>query len=187
MQTQFSEDVIPLSDLKVNPGKVIKHAKNTHRPVLLTSRGRGVAVVQGLDDYENIKEELEFVKAMAQGLMEIKEGDTSDVDDVKKQLGLQLVKISFSKSVIDDLKAIKEQYSEQGASQIGQDIVATIVKHIETLNAHPDIGRVVAEFNDESIHELIHNPFRVVYLRGSDSINVIRVWRSERLLKLSEP
>ena len=88
MQTQFSEDVIPLSDLKVNPGKVIKHAKNTHRPVLLTSRGRGVAVVQGLDDYENIKEELEFVKAMAQGLMEIKEGDTSDVDDVKKQLGL---------------------------------------------------------------------------------------------------
>ncbi len=88
MQTKFSEDVIPLSDLKINPGKVVNHANDTHRPVLVTSRGRGVAVVQGLDDYENIKEELEFVKAIAQGLMEIKEGETSDISDVKKQLGL---------------------------------------------------------------------------------------------------
>lgn len=88
MPTKFSEDVIALSDLKVNPGKVVNHAKDTHRPVLVTSRGRGVAVVQGLDDYEKIKEELEFVKAVAQGLMEIKEGETSDIRDVKKQLDL---------------------------------------------------------------------------------------------------
>lgn len=88
MQTKFSEDVVPLSDLKVNPGKIVNHVKDTHRPVLLTSRGRGVAVVQGLDDYESITEELEFVKAVAQGLMDIKEGKTSDLNDVKKQLGL---------------------------------------------------------------------------------------------------
>lgn len=89
MQTKFSEDVIPLSDLKVNPGKVVNHAKDTYRPVLLTSRGRGVAVVQGLEDYENIQEELAFVKAITQGLMEIKEGETTDINDVKKRLGIQ--------------------------------------------------------------------------------------------------
>ncbi len=88
MQTKFSEDIIPLSDLKVNPGKVVNHATDSHRPVLITSRGRGVAVVQGLDDYESIKEELEFVKAVAQGLIEIKEGETTDINDVKKKLGL---------------------------------------------------------------------------------------------------
>ena len=87
MQTKFSEDIIPLSDLKVNPGKVVNHATDSHRPVLITSRGRGVAVVQGLDDYESIKEELEFVKAVAQGLIEIKEGETTDINDVKKKLG----------------------------------------------------------------------------------------------------
>lgn len=88
MQTKFSEDIIPLSDLKINPGKVVNHAKETHRPILLTSRGRGVAVVQGLDDYESINEELAFVKAVTQGLMEIKEGDTLDISDVKKRLGI---------------------------------------------------------------------------------------------------
>ncbi|MGH1431461.1 MAG: type II toxin-antitoxin system RelE/ParE family toxin [Neptuniibacter sp.] len=44
--------------------------------------------------------------------------------------------ISFSKSAIEDLKAIKEYYSEQGVPQIGQDFVAAIVEHIETLTTH---------------------------------------------------
>ena len=92
--------------------------------------------------------------------------------------------ISFSTSAIADLKNIKEYYSEQGVAHIGKEFVASIVKHVETLSLYPDIGRVVPEFNDESIRELIHSPFRVVYLRDSQSIKVIRVWRSERLVSL---
>jgi len=89
MQTKFSEDVISLSDLKVNPGKVINHAKDSHRPILLTSRGRGVAVVQGIEEFEKNGEELAFVKAIAQGLVDIEEGKTMSLKDVKKRLGLK--------------------------------------------------------------------------------------------------
>lgn len=89
MRTKFSEDVISLTDLKVNPGKVINHANESHRPVLLTSRGRGVAVVQGLEEYEKNGEELEFVKAIAQGLMDIEAGKTLDLRDAKKRLGIK--------------------------------------------------------------------------------------------------
>ncbi|HEY8037078.1 MAG TPA: type II toxin-antitoxin system Phd/YefM family antitoxin [Methylobacter sp.] len=88
MQTKFSEDVIPLSDLKVNPGKVVNRAKDTHRPILLTSHGRGVAVVQGLDDFEKNEEERSFMKAVAQGLMDIKEGKELELNEVKKKLGI---------------------------------------------------------------------------------------------------
>jgi len=87
MQTKFSEDVVPLSDLKINPGKVVKHSNETHRPILLTSRGRGVAVVQSLDEFEKTIEELAFVKAVAQGLMEAKEGNSVELGDAKKKLG----------------------------------------------------------------------------------------------------
>ena len=87
MQTKFSEDVVSLSDLKVNPGKVVSHASNSYRPVLLTSRGRGVAVVQGLAEFEKNGEELAFVKAIAQGLMDIEEGKTISLKDAKKQFG----------------------------------------------------------------------------------------------------
>ncbi len=89
MTIKFSEDVIPLSDLKINPGRVVNQAKETHRPILLTSRGRGVAVVQDLDEYEKNQEELAFVKAIAQGLMDIKEGDTLSLAEAKKRLGIE--------------------------------------------------------------------------------------------------
>ena len=88
MQIKFSEDIIPLSDLKINPGKIVNRAKDTHRPILLTSRGRGIAVVQGLEEYEKNEEEKEFMKAVAQGLMEIKEGAEQDLEEVKKKLGI---------------------------------------------------------------------------------------------------
>lgn len=94
--------------------------------------------------------------------------------------------ISFSKSAIKDLEQIKEYYLEQGVPHIGIDFVTAIVEHVETLAKHPDIGRMVPEFNDELIRELIHVPFRVVYLRENKSIKVIRVWRSERILHLNK-
>ncbi|MGZ5051730.1 MAG: type II toxin-antitoxin system Phd/YefM family antitoxin [Methylobacter sp.] len=89
MPTIFSEDVIPLSDLKINPGRVVNQVKETHRPVLLTSRGRGVAVVQDLDDYEKNQEELSFMKAITQGLMDIKNGNVMELCEVKAKLGIR--------------------------------------------------------------------------------------------------
>ena len=88
MTIKFSEDIIPLSDLKVNPGKIVNRAKDNHRPVLVTSRGRGIAVVQGLDDYEKFEQERQFIKATAQGLMDIQEGKELDFDDAKNRLGI---------------------------------------------------------------------------------------------------
>jgi len=40
MAIKFSEELVPLADLKVDPGRVVRHATEAHRPVLLTSRGR---------------------------------------------------------------------------------------------------------------------------------------------------
>jgi prevent-host-death family protein len=88
MRPKFSEDVIPLSDLKINPGKIVNRAKDTNRPILLTSRGRGIAVVQGLDEYERKEEESEFIRAVAQGLLDIKEDKQIELGAVKRKLGI---------------------------------------------------------------------------------------------------
>ena len=52
------------------------------------------------------------------------------------------------------------------------------------LSKNPDIGSKVSEFDEEKIRELIRSPFRIVYLWEKNSIHVIIVWRSERLLML---
>lgn len=88
MASKFSEDVIPLSDLKVNPGRVVKHATEVHRPVLLTSRRRGVAVVQSLRDYEAAAEEHVFMRGVVQGLVDLEEGREISLTKVKRRFGL---------------------------------------------------------------------------------------------------
>jgi len=41
MAIKFSDDLVPLTGLKVSSDRMMKRATETHRPVLLTSRGRG--------------------------------------------------------------------------------------------------------------------------------------------------
>jgi prevent-host-death family protein len=88
MSTKFSKDVIPLTDLKVNPGRVVKHATEAHRPVLLTSRGRGVAVVQSVSDYEAAEEERASMRAVVAGLADLEAGRELSLRDAKVRLGL---------------------------------------------------------------------------------------------------
>lgn len=85
---KFSEDIVPLSDMKVNPGRVVNQVDETHRPVLLTNRGRGVAIVQSLKDYETETEERAFLRGVVQGLMDLEEGREMNLAEVKKRLGL---------------------------------------------------------------------------------------------------
>ncbi|WP_281167264.1 type II toxin-antitoxin system prevent-host-death family antitoxin [Marinospirillum minutulum] len=48
----------------MNLGRVVYRTQVTGRPILLTSRGRGIAAVQGLEDFEKTADELRFVKAV---------------------------------------------------------------------------------------------------------------------------
>lgn len=96
------------------------------------------------------------------------------------------MKIFISNSAYSDLASIQKYYKDEGVPHIGKEFVTSIIEHIQTLVDNPNIGRVVPEFEEKRIRELIHAPFRIVYLREEDGIHVIRVWRSERLLKLPD-
>ncbi|MBV2090507.1 MAG: type II toxin-antitoxin system RelE/ParE family toxin [Candidatus Thiodiazotropha sp. (ex Ctena orbiculata)] len=92
------------------------------------------------------------------------------------------MKVVVTQSAFDDLESIKEYYSGEGVPQVGQKFQREIVAHIRHLQSHPDLGRIVPELSTPSIRELIHPPFRIVYLREESSVRIIRVWRSEHLL-----
>lgn len=86
MEVKFSEDIIPISDLKINPGKIVRQVNEVHRPVLLTSRGRGVAVVEALEDFERKEEERTFMQAVVKGMVDLEEGREKSLSQVKKIL-----------------------------------------------------------------------------------------------------
>ncbi|MBK1632991.1 addiction module toxin RelE [Thiohalocapsa halophila] len=100
--------------------------------------------------------------------------------------------ITLSKSALRDLRGIKDWYEEEGVPDVGERLVREIFMQIDKLADHPDLGRVVPEFEQPWLRELIHPPFRIVYRRdpgpGSDQpparVRIVRIWRGERRLRL---
>ena len=88
--------------------------------------------------------------------------------------------IRFAESALADL----EWYAGKGVPEVGERLVGEIVSDIEALADHPDLGRIVPEFDQPFLRELIRPPFRIVYRRDPKQVRVVRVWRSERLLDM---
>lgn len=78
-----------------------------------------------------------------------------------------------------DLGTLKRWYSEQGVPDVGDRFITEILGKVEVLHDRPDIGRIVPEFGQQSLREIIHPPFRVVYRREPKKVQVVCVWRSE--------
>ena len=96
------------------------------------------------------------------------------------------VAIGFAESALTDLESIRAWYAEQGVPDVGERLIGEIVASIEALADHPDMGRIVPEFDQPFLRELIRPPFRIVYRRDPKHVRVVRVWRSERLLDVPD-
>jgi toxin ParE1/3/4 len=92
--------------------------------------------------------------------------------------------VTFATSAVADIEKILERHREQQAPKVGKRLANEIMERVDVLQEYPDIGRVAPEFGRDNLRELIHPPFRIVYRRDKSSIRIVRVWRSERLLKL---
>ena len=72
---RFSTDVHPLTDLKLHASALVNQAVRERRPVLLTRRGRGVAVLLDLTEYERLADTASFVAAVREGAAAAGAGD----------------------------------------------------------------------------------------------------------------
>lgn len=94
--------------------------------------------------------------------------------------------IEFAESAVGDLEDVLAWYAEQQVSDVGKRLVREIVTQVERLADFPESGRIVPEFGLTKLREIIYPPFRIVYRVDAARIWIIRVWRSERLLKMPE-
>ena len=92
--------------------------------------------------------------------------------------------ITVAASAIKDLEDLQAYYTREGVPEAGKRLTAEIITRVERLGAQPLSGRVVPEFRVEHLREIIYPPFRIVYRYDKSKVRVVRIWRSERLLKL---
>lgn len=93
-------------------------------------------------------------------------------------------RITFAVSAAQDLEAIRMWYRDQQAPEVGERIIEEIFSAVERLADFPKSGRIVPEFGVAHLREIIHPPFRVVYRIDKQRVRIVRVWRSERTIRI---
>jgi toxin ParE1/3/4 len=93
-------------------------------------------------------------------------------------------KITFAVSAVQDLEAVRTWYADQQIPEVGERLLQDILSALDRLADFPMSGRIVPEFGIVNLREIIHPPFRIVYRINKRIVRVVRVWRSERAIKI---
>lgn len=90
-------------------------------------------------------------------------------------------KLIWSPSAKFDLNDIGAFLAEDRPSSAKR-FVKVLLQSVEILADFPESGRIVPEFGDPSIRELIRRPCRIVYRidRERCNIEIVRIWHSAR-------
>lgn len=93
-----------------------------------------------------------------------------------------MVKINWTDSAINDLQDIAD-YIARDSIRYAQLTVDKLFNYPTILIDKPDLGRIVPEFEDETIRELIKGNYRIIYRKVTVfRIDIITVHHCARLL-----
>lgn len=80
----------PSSDLRNHYSEISKECHENRTPVIITVNGRGDTAVMGLQDYYQMKSELELLRTLAEAEEDVANGRVSPMqetfDDIRKSL-----------------------------------------------------------------------------------------------------
>ena len=99
-----------------------------------------------------------------------------------------MARILWSLTATSDLAAI-EEFIAQDSVLHAVHFIDRLVDSVEKLATLPRAGRVVPEFRNENLREIIFRNYRVVYLVEDETVHIVRVVHGARDLRglLSQP
>ncbi|MFN5557485.1 MAG: type II toxin-antitoxin system RelE/ParE family toxin [Chryseotalea sp.] len=93
-----------------------------------------------------------------------------------------MVKIVWTDFAVEDLKSIHE-YISKDSKFYADRFIEKLMERVEQLEHQPKSGRIVPEFDLETLRELIEGNYRIIYTLSTDSIAIVRVHHAARQLK----
>ena len=94
-----------------------------------------------------------------------------------------MVKIVWTEISILDLKEIFD-YIAEDSDRYATLTTNKIYQRVQVIADNPFLGRIVPEFNEKLLRELIEGNYRIIYrIKSESQIDILRVYHSARLLK----
>ncbi|MCF0216999.1 MAG: type II toxin-antitoxin system Phd/YefM family antitoxin [Fibrobacteraceae bacterium] len=82
----LAEDLCPVSEFRANINSMLQKTRETHRPILLTERGKSAAVVLSVGDYQDLVYEKELLEDVRMAESQVQKGDFYSTAEIKKLL-----------------------------------------------------------------------------------------------------
>ncbi len=93
-----------------------------------------------------------------------------------------MARLVWSPQAADDLEATCI-YISRDSQVYAQEFARRIVSSVELLARFPEAGRIVPEFSDRNLRELVSGHYRVIYeLRSNDVVAVLAIHHGSRPL-----
>jgi len=89
--------------------------------------------------------------------------------------------ITWSPLAIDRVSEIA-QYIADDKPEAANNWIDSIFTSVEKLSSFPQSGRIVPEFNKESIREILHGNYRVIYQISTSGIEILTARHGNQLL-----
>ena len=94
-----------------------------------------------------------------------------------------MVKIVWTELSTSDLREVFE-YIAEDSIRYASITANKVYQRVQPLADNPLLGRIVPEFNENNIRELIEGNYRIIYrIKSEIQIDVLRVYHVARLLK----
>lgn len=94
-----------------------------------------------------------------------------------------MAEIIWTKKARHDLKGIHE-YSSEDSVFYANRFVVKLIEVVEVLQNFPTAGRIVPEYEDSSVRELIEGNCRIFYkTSGNNRVYVLRIHHAARKIK----
>ncbi len=74
---KISDDIKPVSYLKLHSADLLSQINKTHRPVIITQNGEPKAVMQDTESYEAMRNALGLLKLVAQAEEDVRNGNVA--------------------------------------------------------------------------------------------------------------
>jgi toxin ParE1/3/4 len=95
------------------------------------------------------------------------------------------MKLTWTNESLNRLIEIEDYISEDSPRR-ALDFVNQIIQKAESIKKHPRKGRVVPEFSIPEIRELVYKNYRIVYIIRTESLEILTVFESHRLIRRDE-
>ncbi len=90
---QVTEDIIPLSQFKVQASKLLNGLHENGRSIVITQNGKPSAVVMTPEEFDRLREREDFMSAVDEGRRDIAKGRVYETVEVEKELNKKFGKL----------------------------------------------------------------------------------------------